>query len=439
MAELAAAMMSRSMSETILDSMDEEEQLLLSLLAKSQRKRRWCVRPLHHARHKYGEFYVVVKPMRMMDEEKHFEYFRMSAQRFDYLLQRIKPFITHKRTHLNPVSLQERLAVTLRVLASGTSQNAVAISYKLGTTTVSRIVSEVCAAIWLGLRDDYVPFPKGSDWKDISRDFWRMWNFPNCLGCIDGKHVTIKAPVDAGSDYFNYKGAHSIVLMAVCDARYRVTMVDVGAFGRESDGGIFRSSDFGTALLQNTLQLPQPAHLPGTNTNLPHVFLGDAEFSLNVNLMRPYPGVNLDDGRKIYNYRHSRARRVIENSFGILAARWRIFQKPIEFTPNKVVDVVKACVALHNMLTHTDAALSPTCRYIPPNFADTTSPSGEVQPGEWRRVVADDTNMRAVARMSTARASRAASAVRDDLKTFFQTQQGLVPWQETVVHRGCLN
>ncbi|KAK0142949.1 putative nuclease HARBI1 [Merluccius polli] len=309
----------------------------------------------------------------------------MSAQRFDYLLQRIKPFITHKRTHLNPVSLQERLAVTLRVLASGTSQNAVAISYKLGTTTVSRIVSEVCAAIWLGLRDDYVPFPKGSDWKDISRDFWRMWNFPNCLGCIDGKHVTIKAPVDAGSDYFNYKGAHSIVLMAV---------------------------EFGTALLQNTLQLPQPAHLSGTNTNLPHVFLGDAAFSLNVNLMRPYPGVNLDDGRKIYNYRHSRARRVIENSFGILAARWRIFQKPIEFTPNKVVDVVKAY---------------------------TTSPSGEVQPGEWRRVVADDTNMRAVARMSTARASRAASAVRDDLKTFFQTQQGLVPWQETVIHRGCLN
>ncbi|KAK0132536.1 Protein ALP1-like [Merluccius polli] len=422
MAELAAALMSLSMSAMLLDSMDEEEQLLLSLLAKSRRKRRWSVRPLHHARHKYGEFNLVVKPMRMIDEEKHFEYFRMSAHRFDDLLQRIKPFIHHKRTHLNPVSLQERLAVTLRVLASGTSQNAVAISYKLGTTTVSRIVSEVCAAIWRGLRDDFVPFPKGAAWKETSRDFWRMWNFPNCLGCIDGKHVTIKAPANAGSDDFNHKGANSIVLMAVCDARYRFTMVDAGAFGRESDGGIFRSSEFGAGLLQNPLQLPQPAYLPGTNTNLPHVFLGDAAFPLNVNLMRPYPGVNLDDARKTYNYCHSRACRVIENSFGILAARWRIFQKPIEFTPDKVVDVVKACVALHNMLTHTDAALTPTCRYIPPNFVDTTSPSGEVRPGEWRRVVADDTNMRAVARMSTARASCAESAVREDLKTFFHSK-----------------
>lgn len=150
-------------------------------------------------------------------------------------------------------------------------------------------------------------------------------------------------------------------------------------------------------------------------------------------------GTNIEDPRKVYNYRHSRARRVIENSFGILAARWRILGKPMEFLPDKAEMVVKACIALHNMLAYTDAALTPQRSYIPPGFADAVTPAGDLVPGEWRRLCQGDTNLTETARLSTARASRRAVAVRNDFKAFFQTPQGVVPWQDAAIRQGCLN
>lgn len=92
--------------------------------------------------------------------------------------------------------------------------------------------------------------PTPDDWKKISEEFYKQWNYPNCIGAIDGKHVVIKSPQYSGSLYLNYKGTFSVVLMATCDANYKFKTVDVGSYGKQSDGGIFGSSELGKKLQQ---------------------------------------------------------------------------------------------------------------------------------------------------------------------------------------------
>ena len=100
-------------------------------------------------------------------------------------------------------------------------------------------------------------------------------------------------------------------------------------------------------------------------------------------MMKPYPQQNLTADKRVYNYRHSRARRISENLFGILANRWRIFFTTINLEPKHVENIVLSALALHNMLIKNPA-------YRPGNLADTLLEDGEVLEGEWLDNVVTD-------------------------------------------------
>lgn len=87
------------------------------------------------------------------------------------------------------------------------------------------------------------------------------------IGAVDGKHVRIQKPYNSGSYYFNYKQTHSIVLMAIVNAKYEFIMVDVGANGRISDGGVLKNTEFWSKFTSsdNCLNLPEQSELPSTN------------------------------------------------------------------------------------------------------------------------------------------------------------------------------
>ena len=178
------------------------------------------------------------------------------------------------------------------------------------------------------------------------------WNFPNCIGAVDGKHINIIPPPNSGSYYYNYKHYFSVVLLALVDADYRFVYVETGCNGRISDGGIVANSLLFHSLKNNNLNIPNTIPLPNRINPVPFTIVADDAFPLEEYIMKPYSRLNLHDlSKRIFNYRLSRARRRVENAFGLLANRFRIFQKFIHLSPEKVDRIVLACCVLHNYLS----------------------------------------------------------------------------------------
>ncbi|XP_049962386.1 uncharacterized protein LOC126482349 [Schistocerca serialis cubense] len=244
-----------------------------------------------------------------------------------------------------------------RYLAHGDTQQMIVLSYRVGRSTACRIIRKTCQTLWNVLQPKFLKKPATDDWLSIAYDFHTKWQFPNCVGAIDGKHVVMQSPANSGSEYFNYKGTHSVVLMAACDANYKFTWVDIGSAGRDSDGGIFGYTECGNRLMKQTLNLPPPSVLPGTDVVLPYVFVADEAFPLTPNIMRPYAGRSKDalsPCEAIFNYRLCRARRLIENTFGVLTTKWRIFRRAITADVETVKLIIMTTVALHNYLKDCD-------------------------------------------------------------------------------------
>ncbi|KAL2087179.1 hypothetical protein ACEWY4_018238 [Coilia grayii] len=318
----------------------------------------------------YDDFHRLVKELRL-DSELFQQYFRMPRKLYDLLLRRVGPRITKwnpffrqalgpaqhlpicLRTHLEKGkavfrdffnSLDDEVSFYKPIqknkvdffrqhAGSDTSQQGIcfrtiAFSYRVGLSTVCMVVKEVSAAIWEELQPEFMPTPSMDDWLAIAEGFRHRWNFPNCVGSVDGKHVVLQAPANSGSQFFNYKGTFSIVPLAVVDAHYLFRVVDVGGYGRTSDGGILWNCFLGKVY-----------------ETAPWIFHKTPD------LMWPYPGPHSPGEKRAFNYRLSCARLVVECAFGILSSQWRMYRRVMAVSPTTAETCVRAtCVLLHNFL-----------------------------------------------------------------------------------------
>ncbi|XP_045135143.1 putative nuclease HARBI1 [Portunus trituberculatus] len=285
----------------------------------------------------YGDYDNLLWELHREDRKGYKTFIRITQAFFEEMVERITPAVIKQDTKLRkPLPVGLILAVTLRFLATGNSYTSLGFSFRTSTSAISLFVPLVCQA----LLDAYKPevmrcSTTPEEWNEVARQFSTRWNYHNCGGALDGKHVAIRRPDNAGSQYFNYKKFHSVILLALADAQYKFLFVDVGAEGGAGDAGTWWRCNLHMAIEKRRIGFP------------------------------------------VFSYRLSRARRVVENAFGILQMRWRVFGTIIHLRPTVVrVITLYACV-LHNFtLQHHPPAPHHIDREDQKNY--------NLVPGSWR-------------------------------------------------------
>nr|CAH7748447.1 unnamed protein product [Callosobruchus chinensis] len=353
----------------------------------SKQKRIW-VRKWIDDRDKTGGSALLLTQLRTEDPKEYKLALRMTPKNFDDLLMLLSGSIQRQDTFMrDALPAKVKLEITLTFLASGMSFRNLSHFYRVSIPSISNLIPEVCWAIYESLKTQ-IKIPDGEDeWKIIENGFNTRWNFPSCYGAIDGKHVNIKAPPKSGSEFYNYKKTNSIVLMAIADHNC-FTYIDVGANGSASDGGVFKNSSIYRRLEDGLLPMDG-------------IIVGDAAFPLKSYLLL------------------SRARRIVENAFGILVSRFRVFENAIPTSLNTVDAIVCASCALHNWLRKNSYS------YITPTCVDREDSEGQIIPGTWRSEI---TPLISINDQRRGNHSVNAKEKRDLLKSYFMTN-GSVPWQ----------
>ena len=159
-----------------------------------------------------------------------------------------------------------------------------------------------------------------------------------------------------------------------------------------------------------------------------NVIVADDAFALSKYLMKPYSQTGLTTEKRVSNYRLSRARRTVENAFGILANRFRVFMTPIPLCPEKVKGVTLASCLLHNYLR---CVIAQTV-YTPPGSLDSEDPvTHELHLAEWRQSKSNE--MISLHRQGSNVYSKAAKTILDRFCQYYSSEHGKIPWQYNMI------
>lgn len=202
------------------------------------------------------------------------------------------------------------------------------------------------------------------------------------------------------------------------NANYEFIYCDVGAEGKNADGGTWDQCDLHKAILSGDIIFPPDIEID--NFRIPVHFLADDAFPMSNRILKPYSHRTLERRQQIFNYRLSRAHRLVENVFGILSSRFRVLKSEITLNVNTAGDIVMTTCVLHNLLRQRCGNA-----YMAPGSCDSEDIDYRVVPGDWRH----EDNLTGLLPTTARNSTNISKTMRDNLSHYFMTSDGEVSWQ----------
>ncbi|NP_001307819.1 uncharacterized protein [Zea mays] len=246
------------------------------------------------------------------------------------------------------VSVEKQLGMFMYMISHNASNQMLQKAFQHSGETIHRKISEVFEIVPI-LTQRFVKLPSSvQTHARIATDSRFMPFFQNCLGAIDGTHVSITIAEDRAPPYRNRKGTLSHNVMVVCDFDLNFTFVSCGWEGSASDAGVLRSA------ISKRFSVPEGKF-----------YLVDGGYANTPSYIAPYRGVRYHlsqfrrsrssqsgyaNYKELFNHRHAILRNHIERAIGVLKKRFPILKVDTFHPIENQIKIAAAAITFHNII-----------------------------------------------------------------------------------------
>ncbi|XP_010274186.1 PREDICTED: uncharacterized protein LOC104609543 [Nelumbo nucifera] len=247
------------------------------------------------------------------------------------------------------ITVEESLAIFLLTVGHNEQNRLIAERFQHSKSTISVHLRRTCKAICRLGKELIQPPSFDQPHPYIKRtEKYYPW-FKDCIGAIDGTHVSAWVPQQQQIPYKGRKSKCTTNVMAACSFDMHFTFVYVGWEGSAHDSRVLSE-----AISRPDLQFPHPP--------TGKYYLVDSGYSNMIGYLTPYSGERyhlneycgphrrFNSKKELFNFTHSCLRNVIERCFGVLKSKFLILGNMPSFDLKMQRYIVMACFITYNFI-----------------------------------------------------------------------------------------